>query len=212
VTGSQEFTIIYKGQRFQVNSLVASGLSKRLSFLLRSDRLCTEFTYEMQLSGDFLPVRKLLNLEGITVQADSSLFLLQIDGLAEKVADSIDEAKVLESALDIIVPLYESGVMCSRVLEILASHFDVLNLDLLKMLPAPLLDQLFRSPSLIVNNKQLFVRFVGSVLDWTPNHRLVKHLPFASMDDDDVIAILNNPRLNLNTLKYALLRFPPARQ
>jgi hypothetical protein len=220
VMGSQDFTIIYKTQRFQVNSVVASGLSKRLFYLLRSDPLCTEFTYDTRLSGDFSPVQSFLNLEPITVQRDASLFLfqvaaeLQIDGLAEKVADSIDEVKVLENVFDIIFPLYESGVACALVLAILASHFEALDLNGLKGLPPPLLDQLFRSPSLILRNKQLFVQFIRSLFDWTetPNHRLVKHLPFAAMEDQDVIAILNHPKLNLNTLRYALLRCPTGKQ
>jgi hypothetical protein len=208
------FPISYRGRQFLVNPILAGSSSSKLASLFQSDPLCTEFTYETTLSGDFNPVCKCLNCIPFEVTPTSSTFLLkvsaelQISKLTDAVVASLPEEAITANNFETLRLLYENGGKCDSLLSVIASHFERLDRNALKKLPGPLLDLLLKSPTLLINDRRTIVELFREIFDWgkQPNHRLAKYLPFSIMDEVDVVKILGNPRLNMNTMKYALLR------
>jgi hypothetical protein len=176
-----------------------------------------EFSYTTTLSGDFDPVCKCLNCQSFNVTPAAAPFLLgvaaelQIVTLTNAAISALPKEAVTANNFRILRLLYENGGDCDQLVSVIASQFEVLDQKELQSLPVSLLDSLLKSPSVMIQNKQTLVNFLRVHFDWAvlPNHRLVKFLPFSTMDDVDVATILGNPRLNMNTMKYALLRADP---
>jgi hypothetical protein len=211
------FTIIYQHQPFSVIPVLAGSLSWKLACLFQSDPLCTEFSYKTTLSGNFDPVCKYLNCQPFNVTPATAPFLvgvaaeLQMATLATAAISALPEEAVRANNFHILRLLYENGGNCDQLVSVIASHFEKLDQKELQSLPISLLDCLLKSPSLLIQDKQTLVNFLRGIFDWgaLPNHRLAKFLPFAVMDDVEVAKILGNPKLNMNTMKYALLRADP---
>jgi hypothetical protein len=211
---SATFPIIYDNRKYLVNPIVAATLSHKLAYLFQSDPLVSEFAYETDLKGDFEPARQCLNGAPVKFDGAAAPFLLsvaaelQIEALACAAASSVPQEALAANGFQLLRAVYDSGINCDAVMGAVAARFEKLDLAVLKSLPVAILDAILRSPALLVENRPRLLAFLRDVFDWraAPNHRLAKFLPFSIMEEADAASILENPRLNLNTMKYALLR------
>jgi hypothetical protein len=148
---------------------------------------------------------------------DTACFLLgvaaelQMPDLSRAALGDIPQEAVLANNFRVVRLVYENGGDCDHLLSFVAAAFDTLDRKEIQSWPVPLIDRLLMSPMLWIENLQTLVEFLRGIFDWgaLPNHRLAKFLPFTVMDDADAGRLLNNPRLNVNTLRYALLRTDP---
>jgi hypothetical protein len=207
-----EIGILYNGKSFPVVSLLACSLSRRLNFLIQSDPLCKEFAYCTTNSGDFTPVCQCLLLMDFTIHPSEIPFLLQvaaelqIDSLADQVGELLTDAMILELPLEYFEHIYASGGNCECFIPTLALFFDDLDHSKLAKWPFELLDLLFQSGCFVTAPEKL-LEFLQSAFDFAdrPNCRLIRHLPFASMTEDQKTAFVRSPGLNVNRLRACLL-------
>lgn len=199
----KDLKIVHKSKTYSVVSIIASAKSRYIYNLLLSDPLT--YTIELDLpKGDLKPIIDYLNGESLGNLSESTLFLcqaaieLEIEELSNTLLKLFDNQLNFPLAIQFLKQSYIHGLNCPTVLQYISKNLNEKNAqDLYKQLSEAQIDYLFRKEDFASDQ----IMLVLNSFDFTskPNHRLTKYIKDSS-------ALVDNPNLNLNTLRYILIK------
>lgn len=213
----KDFTIIINDRKYMINSLIAATHSKKLYNLFLEDPIATEYSIKGPV-GDYNIVINFLN--GIKIEPSplNALFLLSVanilqsSDLFETVTSSLTEPLNIADVLELCKEAYANQMNCDYYADIIALSLNsLIKQDKLpKDLDHAIIDIILQSAKskndLI--DPVLLKKFINSVININehPNDRHVCSYPFSICSQDEISALINSKKFNINKVKDILLK------
>lgn len=199
----EDLKIIHKAKTYSVISIMAAAKSRYIYNLFLSDPLINKIELNLP-KGDLTPIIKFLNGESFNYSNGSTLFLyqasieLEIDELNNILQNKISDQLDFQLAIRLLKQAFCHGFDCPAVMQYISKNLNERTAqDLFKQLSEAQIDFLFRKEDFTLDQMML----VLDKFDFAnkPNNRLSKYI-----SDPSILA--SNPNLNLNTLRYILIK------
>lgn len=199
----KDLVLIHKSKTHKVISIIAAEKSRYIYNLFLSDPLVN--TIELNLpKGDLTPIVSFLNGESFKYSRSSILFLyesaieLEIEDICNILQTQISAQLDFQNAIRIFKLAFSHGIDCLEVMNYISKNLKMATAhDLYKQLSEAQIDFIFRKIDFSLDQMMLIL----NNFDFTnnTNSRLSKYI-----SDPSVLA--KNQNLNLNSLRYILIR------
>ena len=213
-----DLNLIHNNQTYPVNSFVASRFSRKIYYSLLEDVCQTEIVVNTP-GTNFEEIQQYLMAKEIQITPQNVFVLfnyaceLQMQSLIDKLIPVLISQISLQSEsnvsyfVDLIQFAFGFNVNYSLLIGPVAQNFSLF-VKFLNKLPDPVIDSILSSIELSASDEDIF-NFLTHRVDFNknPNNRLLKHIPVQYFNESHPFSkILDNPLLNMNTLRTVLLK------
>lgn len=210
-----DFILVNQGQNYLVRSFIASHFSRKIFFALLEDSLLSQMDVQTT-GGNFIDVQNYLNGNLININTQNALFLffvgceLQVQSLIDltipHLTQFIDQTKDFKVLIDSLNAVYQAHMAPDKLVSFAANSLSNF-LNIIPSISDEILDDIFGSLVLSVDQKTI-ADIIKSRVDLVndPNNRLLKHVAPEFFVEGEFSNVLDNPLLNMNTLRTLFLK------